>query len=120
MEWVVAYAPVPQTDWRLIIAEPWEHVGNATLSTSLLTPLVLIPALLIAVIVVIFGARRVIRPLQQLEAQAARAGRAIMRRWVSISGIGEIQTLHAGADGGLRSYQRSLQSYGRRAARAGG
>ena len=115
VEWAVAYAPVPQTDWRLIIAEPWEHVGNATLSTSLLTPLVLIPAVLIAVIVVIFGARRVIRPLQQLEAQAARAGQGDYAALEQpISGIGEIQTLHATlaqmADQ-LRSYQRSLQSY---------
>ena len=115
VEWVVAYAPVPQTGWRLIIAEPWEHVGNATLSTSLLTPLVLIPAVLIAVIVVIFGARRVIRPLQQLEAQAARAGQGDYAALEQpISGIGEIQTLHATlaqmADQ-LRSYQRSLQSY---------
>jgi len=115
VEWVVAYAPVPQTGWGLIIAEPWEHVVNPLLRTSLLTPLVLIPAVLIAVIVVIFGARRVIRPLQQLDAQAARAGQgdyAALAR--PISGISEIQTLHATlaqmADQ-LRSYQRSLQSY---------
>jgi signal transduction histidine kinase len=115
VEWVVAYAPVPQTGWGLIIAEPWEHVGNPALSTSLLTPLVLIPAIVIAVIVVIFGARRVIRPLQQLEAQAARAGQGDYAALEQpISGIGEIQTLHATlaqmADQ-LRSYQRSLQSY---------
>ena len=115
VEWVVAYAPVPQTGWGLIIAEPWEHVGNSTLNTSLLTPLVLIPAVLIAVIVVIFGARRVIRPLQQLEAQAARAGQGDYAALAQpISGISEIQTLHATlahmADQ-LRSYQRSLQSY---------
>jgi two-component system sensor histidine kinase UhpB len=115
VEWVVAYAPVLQTGWGLIIAEPWEHVGNPALSTSLLTPLVLIPAIVIAVIVVIFGARRVIRPLQQLEAQAARAGQGDYAALEQpISGIGEIQTLHATlaqmADQ-LRSYQRSLQSY---------
>ena len=97
------------------MAEPWEHVGNPSLSTSLLTPLVLIPAVLIAVIVVIFGARRVIRPLQQLEAQAARAGQGDYAALAQpISGISEIQTLHATlaqmADQ-LRSYQRSLQSY---------
>jgi two-component system sensor histidine kinase UhpB len=65
--------------------------------------------------VVIFGARRVIRPLQQLEAQAARAGQGDYAALEQpISGIGEIQTLHATlaqmADQ-LRSYQRSLQSY---------
>jgi two-component system sensor histidine kinase UhpB len=115
MEWVVVSAPVPQTDWTLLLAEPWEHVGNSALNTSLLTPLVLIPAVLIAVIVVIFGARRVIRPLQQLETQAARAGQGDYAALAQpISGISEIQTLQATlaqmADQ-LRSYQRSLQSY---------
>jgi signal transduction histidine kinase len=80
-----------------------------------LTPLVLIPVVVIAVIVVIFGARRVIRPLQQLEAQAARAGQGDYAALSQpISGINEIQTLHATlahmADQ-LRGYQRSLQSY---------
>lgn len=115
VEWVVAYAPVPNTGWGLIIAEPWEHVVNPLLSTSLLTPLVLIPAMLIAVIAVIFGVRRVIRPLQQLEAQAARAGQGDYAALAQpISGIDEIQTLHATLAqmaGQLRSYQRSLQSY---------
>lgn len=115
VEWVVAYAPVPQAGWSLIVAEPWEHVANPSLSTSLLTPLVLIPAVLIAVIVVIFGARRVVRPLQQLEAQAARAGRGDYAALAQpISGISEIQTLQltlAQMADQLRSYQRSLQSY---------
>jgi signal transduction histidine kinase len=115
VEWVVAYAPVPQTGWGLIIAEPWEHVVNPLLRTSLLTPLVLIPAVLIAVIAVIFGARRVIRPLQQLEGQAARAGQGDYAALAQpISGISEIQTLHttlAQMADQLRSYQRSLQSY---------
>jgi two-component system sensor histidine kinase UhpB len=115
VEWVVAYAPVPQTGWGLIVAEPWAHVANPSLSTSLLTPLVLIPAVLIAVIVVIFGARRVIRPLQQLEVQAARAGQGDYAALAQpISGISEIQTLQLTlvqmADQ-LRRYQRSLQSY---------
>ncbi len=115
VEWVVAYAPVPQTGWSLIVAEPWEHVVNPLLRTSLLTPLVLIPAVLIAVIVVIFGARRVIRPLQQLETQAARAGQGDYAALAQpISGISEIQTLQttlAQMADQLRRYQRSLQSY---------
>jgi two-component system sensor histidine kinase UhpB len=99
----------------LLIAEPWAHVANPALSSSLLTPLVLIPVVLIALIVVIFGARRVIRPLQQLEAQAARAGQGDYAALEQpISGIAEIQTLHttlAQMADQLRSYQRSLQSY---------
>lgn len=115
VEWVVAYAPVPDTGWGLIVAEPWEDVINPLLRTSLLTPLMLIPAFLIAVVAIVFGARRVIRPLQQLDAQAARAGRGDYAALAQpIDGITEIQDLHATlarmADQ-LRRYQRSLQSY---------
>lgn len=115
VEWVVAYAPVPDTGWGLIVAEPWEDVVNPLLRTSLLTPLLLIPAIVIAVIAIVFGARRIIRPLQQLDAQAARAGQGDFAALAQpIDGIDEIQTLHATlarmADQ-IRRYQRSLQSY---------
>jgi hypothetical protein len=48
IEWVVAFEPVPSVGWGLIIAEPWEDVVNPLLRTSLLTPLVLVPAFVIA------------------------------------------------------------------------
>jgi signal transduction histidine kinase len=75
----------------------------------------LIPAFLIAVVAIVFGTRRVIRPLQQLDAQAARAGQGDYAALAQpIDGITEIQDLHATlarmADQ-IRSYQRSLQSY---------
>jgi signal transduction histidine kinase len=70
-------------------------------------------AFLVAAIV--FFARRVIRPLQQLDEQAERAGQGDYAALAQpISGISEIQTLHATlahmADE-IRSYQRSIQSY---------
>ncbi len=115
VEWVVAYAPVPDIGWGLIVAEPWEDLVNPLLRTSLLTPLMLIPAVLIAVVAIVFGTRRVIRPLQQLDAQAARAGQGDFAALAQpIDGITEIQDLHATlahlADQ-IRRYQRSLQSY---------
>ena len=115
VEWVVAYAPVPDTGWGLIVAEPWEDVVNPLLRTSLLTPLLLVPAVLIAVVAIVFGTRRIIRPLQHLDAQAARAGQGDYAALAQpIDGIAEIQDLHATlahmADQ-IRRYQRSLQSY---------
>ena len=114
-EWVVAFDAIPSAGWGLIVAEPWEEAVNPLLRTSLLTPLVLIPAFVIAVAAIIFFARRVIRPLQQLDEQAARAGQGDYAALAqSINGISEIQTLHATlahmADQ-IRSYQRSIQSY---------
>lgn len=115
LEWVVAYEPLPSVGWGLIVAEPWEDVVNPLLRTSLLTPLALIPAFVIAVAAIVFFARRVIRPLQQLDEQAERAGRGDYAALAQpISGISEVQTLHATlahmADE-IRSYQRSIQSY---------
>ena len=115
VEWVVAYAPVPDTGWGLIVAQPWEDVINPLLRTSLLTPLLLIPAFLIAIVAIVFGARRIIRPLQQLDAQAARAGCGDYAALAQpIDGITEIQDLHATlarmADQ-IQHYQRGLQSY---------
>ncbi len=115
IEWVVAFDAVPSVGWRMIVAEPWEDAVNPLLRTSLLTPLALIPAFVIAVAAIIFGARRVIRPLQQLDDQAERAGRGDYAALAqSIDGISEIQTLHttlAHMADQIRSYQRSIQSY---------
>lgn len=115
LEWVVAYEPLPSVGWGLIVAEPWEDVVNPLLRTSLLTPLALIPAFVIAVAAIVFFARRVIRPLQHLDEQAKRAGQGDYDALAQpISGISEVQTLHATlahmADE-IRSYQRSIQSY---------
>jgi signal transduction histidine kinase len=115
LEWVVAYDAIPSVSWRLIVAEPWEDAVNPLMRTSLLTPLALIPAFVIAVTAIIFGARRIIRPLQQLDEQAKRAGQGDYESLTqSIGGISEIQTLHttlAHMADEIRSYQRSIQSY---------
>jgi signal transduction histidine kinase len=115
LEWVVAYEPLSSVGWGLIVAEPWEDVVNPLLRTSLLTPLALIPAFIIAVGAIVFFARRVIRPLQQLDEQAQRAGHGDYDALAQpIDGISEVQTLHATlaqmADE-IRRYQRSIQSY---------
>lgn len=115
IEWVVAFDAIPSVGWSMIVAEPWEDAVNPLLRTSLLTPLALIPAFVIAVAAIIFGARRVIRPLQQLDDQAERAGRGDYAALAqAIDGISEIQTLHttlAHMADQIRSYQRSIQSY---------
>jgi signal transduction histidine kinase len=115
LEWVVAYEPLSSAGWGLIVAEPWEDVVNPLLRTSLLTPLALIPAFIIAVGAIVFFARRVIRPLQLLDEQAQRAGHGDYNALAQpIGGIAEVQTLHATlaqmADE-IRRYQRSIQSY---------
>jgi signal transduction histidine kinase len=70
-EHVVAFSPVQPTGWALVTEEPWESVTSPVLNNSLLAPLVLIPALLLALMGLWFGARQVVQPLRQLDQEAA-------------------------------------------------
>ncbi|MFZ6029223.1 MAG: sensor histidine kinase [Chloroflexota bacterium] len=70
-EHVVTYSPVPALGWVLVLKEPWETAASPALRTSQMAPLVVVPVLLLAVVALWFGARRVIKPLQALESRAA-------------------------------------------------
>ena len=63
-EHVIAFSRILPVDWILAIEEPWDAVDSLLLRTSLVAPLALIPPFLIAVLVIAFGVRRIVRPLQ--------------------------------------------------------
>lgn len=114
-EHVVAYSPVSWVGWALVIEESWEAVTSPRLRASENAPLVLIPALVLALAALWFGARRIVQPLQDLEARAAELGwgnyEAIEE---PVGGIAEIRRLQAelvhlahkvkSAQQGLRGY----------------
>jgi signal transduction histidine kinase len=70
-EHVVAYSPVALIGWALVLEEPWEMVATPTLRASQMAPLVLVPVLILAVVALWFGTRRIVKPLQTLESRAA-------------------------------------------------
>lgn len=70
-EHVIAYAPIPSTGWAILTEEAWEAVVSPSLQVTQLAPLVLVPAFLLALIAIWFGARQIVQPLQRLEAKAA-------------------------------------------------
>ncbi|MGE5073318.1 MAG: histidine kinase, partial [Anaerolineae bacterium] len=74
--------------------EAWKTATDPALELTLVAPLVLVPPLLFAVGALWFGARQIVRPLQQLEARAAALGAgdyaAIQE---PVSGISEVQHL---------------------------
>jgi signal transduction histidine kinase len=112
---VVATSPVGDTGWVLAIAEPWEHITSPALSLSLVAPLVLIPAFLLTLVGVGFGARRVIAPLRQLEQQADRLAEGdYTAAKTPVGGIAEVrhlqQTMAQMADR-IHNAQKALQSY---------
>jgi two-component system sensor histidine kinase UhpB len=55
-----------------VIEEPWESVSNPLLNTTQLAPLAFVPVLILSVIALWFGARRIVQPLQSLEDRAAK------------------------------------------------
>jgi signal transduction histidine kinase len=71
-EHVTAYSSIPLVDWGVVIEEPWESVSSPLLNTTLLAPLVFVPVLILSVIALWFGARRIVQPLQSLEERAVR------------------------------------------------
>ncbi len=70
-EHVVAYSPIPVAGWALITEETWESVVSPSLQATQMAPLVLVPAFILALVALWFGARQIVQPLQRLESKAA-------------------------------------------------
>jgi signal transduction histidine kinase len=93
-EHVIAYSPIQSVGWALITEEAWEVVISPSLQLTQVAPLVLVPAFLLALFALWFGARQIVQPLQRLESKAAAVAwgdyAAIEE---SVGGITEVQQL---------------------------
>ena len=117
-EVVIAYSPVGETGWVLLMEESWSAIADPRLRYSQVAPLVLVPALVLAAGALVFGIRQIVQPLQTLEQQAARLGWGDFAALEPVGGIGEVQALQAtlarmadqlrDAQAGMRSYAAAL------------
>src|SRR5512136_1721795 len=74
----------------------WPTATNPALELTLVAPLVLIAPLLFAIGALWFGARQIIRPLQQLESKAAAVASGDFETIEEpVGGISEVQHLQA-------------------------
>jgi signal transduction histidine kinase len=114
-EHVVAFSPIQAVNWAIVTEESWETVSSPTLRTSQIIPLVLIPALLLTALALWFGARQIVRPLQNLESKAAKLAWGDFHEIEeSVGGIVEIRDLQnelAHMARQLKSAEQSLHSY---------
>lgn len=93
-EHVIAYSPVSSTGWALVTEEAWASVSNPSLRATQMAPLVLVPAFIIALIALWFGAKQIVQPLQQLESKsAALAWGDFDAIKESVGGISEVRHL---------------------------
>jgi signal transduction histidine kinase len=94
VEHVVAYSPIPLAGWALLSDEAWKTVVSPSLQITQVAPLVLVPAFLLALLTLWFGARQIVQPLQRLESKASAVAwgdyAAIEE---SVGGITEVQQL---------------------------
>jgi hypothetical protein len=93
-EHVVAYSPIVTAGWALITEEEWEMVISPSLQLTQMAPLVMVPAFILALIAIWFGAKQIVQPLQRLESKAAALAwgdfEAIKE---PVGGISEVQHL---------------------------
>jgi signal transduction histidine kinase len=114
-EHVIAFSPVPTTNWALVIEEPWEAVVNPLLNTTQLAPLILVPVLLLALVALWFGARQIVQPLQDLESRSADLAWGNFQAIEEpVGGIDEIERLQhtlIHLSHKIQSAQKSLRGY---------
>lgn len=114
-EHVLAYSPVNSTGWAVVIEESWQAVANPTLQSSQITPLILIPALLLAVLALWFGAEQIVKPLRLLESKAAKLAwgdfKEIEDPVYGIAEIRHLQTELTHMARRVQAAQQNLHSY---------
>ncbi len=114
-ELVVGYAPIPPTGWGLLIEEPWAEVVAPMFQYSVLLPVVLLLAAIVALGAIYFGVRDVIRPLQNL---AQAANRIAFGDYTAakrpVGGVKEIEELRESLDRmahQVQAAQAAMQTY---------
>lgn len=112
---VIAYAPVPNTDWVLVIREPWHSLTVPLLRFEQSTPLILLTAIVISLLILFFGIRFVVQPLQKLGVQAIQIGQGDFEAaTMPVGGVKEIEDLRQTINQmarQLQRYQAALQDY---------
>ncbi len=93
-EHVIAYSSIPSTGWVLITEEDWQALITPSLAATQMAPLVLVPAFILALFALWFGAKQIVQPLQRLESKAAALAWGDFETIKeSVGGISEVQHL---------------------------
>lgn len=112
---LVAFAPVSGTDWVVLVREPVEGIVGPILRLSSLAPIVAIGAGILSLLILTFGWRTIVRPLQAL---ARAAGQVSWGDYSAIAGavggVQEVQDLHralAEMVERIQGYEAGIQDY---------
>ncbi len=106
---------VETLNWTVVVQEPWQAVLSPTLRLSLVAPLAMLPALLLAMGVLLFGLTRIVLPLQRLGRSTARVAwgdYGALRQ--PVGGVQEVRELQATLNDmaqRLQQMQMGMHSY---------
>jgi signal transduction histidine kinase len=112
---LVAFAPVSGTGWVVLVQEPVEGLIGPILRLSSLAPVVAIGAGLISLLVLTFGWRTIVRPLQHLAQAAGQVSwgdRSAIEE--PVGGVQEVRDLHqalAEMVDRLEGYEAGMRDY---------
>jgi signal transduction histidine kinase len=112
---LIAFAPVGGTDWVVLVREPVEGLIGPILRLSSLAPIVAVGAGVLSLLVLTFGWRTIVQPLQALAGAAGQVSwgdfSAISK---SVGGVQEVQDLRqalAEMVERIRGYEAGMRDY---------
>jgi signal transduction histidine kinase len=112
---VVAYAPIPNSNWYLVIREAWHSVTDPLIRFEQVMPFVLISAIIISFLILFFGLHSVAQPLRELGLRANQIGDGDFTAVKQpIGGVKEIEDLRRILNTmaqRIRDYQVTLHDY---------
>jgi signal transduction histidine kinase len=112
---VVAYTPIADLGWILVIRESWHALTDPLFQIEQILPLILFTATAVSLLTLFFGLHLVVRPLQELGIRANLIGQGQFQATAeSVGGVQEIEdlreTLHRMAQQ-VQNYQTALHDY---------
>lgn len=114
-EHVIAFSPIRPIGWGIVTEEVWEEIASPYLRTTQAAPLIMVPVILLSILTLWIGTRRIVQPLQMLESQASELAKgnfeAIRKPVDGISEIRNLQDEMIDMANKLRTAQNSLRSY---------
>ncbi len=112
---VILSLPVPNTQWRVIMAEPWHRMVPLVLRYAQATVLIAAAAVLISLLAIYFGLRYITYPLQQLGQQARRMAwgefAAVQDSVGGVEEIADLQDALRQMASQVRGYQAAMHNY---------
>jgi signal transduction histidine kinase len=90
---VVGYAPVPRTDWRLVVEEDWNSLVRSSQGYRQFLILLLALGVVIPTIVVMFGVRRITGPIENFISAAKRIAGGDFKQTIHVSSGDELEEL---------------------------